>query len=170
MTVRVSNKTPLPVSAATYWRDIWLSFPFLQRLYTEVLGFSAVELVEQEGDHERGMKRRMRMHKPIQAPAAVQKILGATMVMEEHSEFDAAKQRWTYRVVPERLADRLDVSGSVTLGQHADGIEELFEDQLVFHMFGVGSIMEPFMARETKQGHTDRLAFIRRYIEEKQLR
>lgn len=170
MTARVSNRQTFPIRAATYWRDVWLNIPFLQQLYCGEMGFVAVELIEQQGDLERGMKRRLRMHKPIQGPTAVQKVLGTVMILDEESEFDPAAQCWRYRVVPSRLADRLDVSGSVTLQESADGIEEQTADELTFHMFGVSSLIEPYMARETKQAHVQRIEYIQRYITQKQLR
>lgn len=169
MTVRVSNRTTFAVRAETYWRDIWLSMPFLQRLYCEVLGFDSVELVTQDGDASQGMKRKLRLQKPIQAAAAVQKVLGSSMTMYEYSEFDPATQRWSYRMVTERLGDRLDASGSITLRAQDGGVEEQSDDEITLRVFGVGSLVEPFIARESKQSHAVRLAFMQRYIEENSL-
>ncbi len=170
MTVQISNRQPFDISPQTYWRDIWLSLPFLQRLYCEVLGFKAVELLEQQGDLESGLKRRLRMYKPVQGPAAVQKVFGSVMTMDEESEFQPKAQRWTYRMVPSRLADRMDVHGSITLAMRDGGIEQISEDSLSFKMLGVSAVIEPFMARETKQGHVDRTSFTQRYITEHKLR
>lgn len=164
MTAQATNKQLFPVSAETYWGKLWLNLLFLERLYTEVLGCRKIELLQQTGDAASGMKRVLRLHKLVQAPAAVQKVLGEVMLLEEHSEFDAASQSWRYRMIPERLADRMQVSGRFSLSASSQGVEETTEDELGFKMFGVGSLVEGFMVRESKQSHAVRIAFMQRYI------
>jgi hypothetical protein len=170
MSARISNRQVFAVSAETYWRNLWLNPSFLHRLYTEQLGCRKIEVLEQSGDLASGMQRVLRLHKLVQAPAAVQKVLGSVMLLEEHSEFDAAAQRWSYRMIPERLADRMRVRGRFSIVPSPHGVEETTEDELEFQMFGVGSLVEAFMVRESKQSHALRIAFMQRYITENELR
>jgi hypothetical protein len=170
MIVQISYRKTFAVCAETYWRELWLNLAYQERLFCEALGFRSMEVLENSGDYERGLKRRLRLVKPVDGPAAVIKVLGSVMTLEEHSEFDPAAQRWSYRVIPGRMADRLEVHGSLQLQRRPGGVEQLSADTLTCRMFGLGGLMEPFMARSTERGHADRAAFTQRYIAERQLR
>ena len=115
MTVQISHRQAFDICAETYWRELWLSHAFLERLFCEALGFQSMEVVQESGDYERGVKRTLRLIKPVEGPAPVVKAFGRVMTFEERSEFDPVSQRWSYRMVPARMADRLDVHGSIRL-------------------------------------------------------
>jgi hypothetical protein len=169
MTVRISHRQTFDVCAETYWRELCLNLAYQERLYCEALGFQSMQILECAGGYERGMKRRLRLIMSLEAPAPVLALFGRVVVMEEQSEFDSIAQRWSYRMVPEGLTDRIEVRGSVRLAGCASRVEHVGETSLTCRLFGLGSAIEPFMARSTEQGHADRVAFTQRYIVENRL-
>jgi hypothetical protein len=169
MTVRISHRQTFDVCAETYWRELCLNLAYQERLYCEALGFQSMQILECAGGYERGMKRRLRLIKSLEAPAPVLVLFGRVVVMEEYSEFDPIAQRWSYRMVPEGWTDRIEVRGSVRLAECASGVEHVGEISLTCRLFGLGGAIEPFMARSTEQGHADRVAFTQRYIVENRL-
>jgi hypothetical protein len=147
-----------------------LNLAYQERLYCEALGFQSMQILECDGGYEQGMKRRLRLVKSLEAPAPVLGLFGSVVIMEEQSEFDPIAQRWSYRMVPAGLTHRIEVRGSLRLARCASGVEQVGETSLTCRLLGLGSVVEPFMARSTEQGHADRVAFTQRYIVENRLR
>jgi hypothetical protein len=127
-------------------------------------------VLENSGSFEHGLKRRLRFSKPIDAPGAITKLFGSHVTIEEHSSFDAIAQCWTYRMVPSLMADRIDIRGRVRAEVNERGVEQISENSVTCRLFGLGSIIEPFVARSTEEGNADKARFTRRYIEENKLR
>jgi hypothetical protein len=158
------------VSPETYWRELCLSLEYQERLYREALKCTRMEVLEHTGGYEQGMRRKLRFTKPIDAPVAVTKVYGSTVTVEEHSEFDAKIQRWTYRIVPSLMADRLEIGGSVEIKPRDAGVEQISLTRVGCRIFGIGSIVERFLMKSTEEGSADKNRFTRGYIQEKGLR
>lgn len=170
MTLEISHRQYFEVSLETYWKELCLSLVYQERLYREALGCHAMEVLEHTGDYETGMKRRLRFTKPIDAPAAITKMFGGAVTIEEHSAFDAREQCWTYRMVPSLMGDRIDIRGRVRAVAQGSGVEQRSDNTVACKMFGLGGIIEHFVARSTEEGNADKATFTRRYIDENKLR
>jgi hypothetical protein len=170
VTINLSYRHTFAVSRETYWRELCLNLSYQERLYREALGCPRMDVIEHVGDYESGMRRRLRFSKPIDAPAAITKIFGSTVTVEEHSEFDARAQRWSYRIVPALMADRIDIRGTVEISPQGEGIEQRSTNTLSCRMFGLGSIIEHFLGKSTEEGSRDKNSFTERYIAENNLR
>jgi hypothetical protein len=169
MTIQISHRQTFDVCAETYWRELCLNLAYQERLYCEALGFRSMQILAHAGGYEQGMKRRLRLFKSLEAPAPVHGLFGSVVTMEEQSEFDPSAQRWSYRMVPVGLPFGIEVCGNLRLAICANGVEQVSETNLTCRLFGLGSAIEPFMARSTEQGHADRVAFTQRYIVENRL-
>jgi hypothetical protein len=170
VTINLAYRHTFAVSPETYWRELCLSLDYQERLYREALGCPRMDVVEHVGDYEHGMHRKLRFTKAIDAPAAVTKIFGSAVTVEEHSEFDAKTQRWSYRIVPALMADRIDIRGTVEISPQGEGVEQRSTNTLSCRMFGLGTIIEHFLSKSTDEGSTDKNRFTERYIREKGLR
>lgn len=170
MTINLTYRHTFDVSPETYWRELCLNLEYQERLYREALGCPQMTVVEHVGDYETGMRRKLRFTKPIDAPAAVTKIFGSAVTVEEQSEFDPKAQRWSYRIVPALMADRIDIRGTVEIAPLPKGVEQRSTNTLSCRMFGLGSIIEHFLSKSTDEGSSDKNRFTERYIAEKGLR
>lgn len=170
MTIELTHKQKFDVSEETYWKELCLSLVYQERLYREALGCIGMEVLEHSGDYERGMKRRLRFTKPIDAPAAVTKLFGKSVTLEEHSEFDPRERCWSYRMVPSLLSDRIDIRGRIRAAVVDGGVEQQSFNTVTCRLFGLGGIVEPFVARSTEEGNADKARFTRKYIDELALR
>lgn len=171
MTINLAYRHTFNVSPETYWRELCLSLEYQERLYREALGCPTMEVIEHVGNFETGMRRKLRFAKPIEAPAAITKIFGSTVAVEEHSEFDAKQQRWSYRIVPALMGDRIDILGTVEISPKGEGaVEQRSTNTLACRMFGLGGIIEHFLGKQTEEGSSDKNRFTERYIIEKGLR
>jgi hypothetical protein len=169
VTLELENRQHFAVSLDTYWRELCISLAYTERLYSEALGCTGMEVIENAGSFETGLKRRLRFQKPIDAPAAVTKLFGHSVSIEEHSEFDVQQQAWRYRMVPAIMADRIDIRGFVRVVPNGTGIVQLSQNTVTCRMFGLGAIIEHFVARSTEDGQRDKTVFTQRYITEKAL-
>ncbi len=158
------------VSAETYWRELCLSLEYQERLFREALGCISMKVIEHEGSYETGMRRRLRFEKPIDAPAAIRKVVGDCVSLDEVSEFNAQEKRWSYRMLPAVIGERVEIRGVVRLDENADGVEQLSTNTVACRIFGLGSIIEHFVAKSTVEGNADKATFTQRYIVEKGLR
>lgn len=158
------------VSPETYWRELCLSLAYQEHVYREALHCTRMEVLEHTGGYEEGMRRKLRFTRALEAPAAVTKLFGSTVAIEEHSEFDAKAQRWSYRIVPAVMGDRIDIRGSVTLKPCERGVEQHGITNVGVRIFGLGSIVEHFVLKATEEGSADKNRVTRRYIVDKGLR
>lgn len=160
---------PFDVSPETYWRELCLSLTYQEHVYREALHCTRMEVLEHTGGYEQGMKRRLRFTRALEAPAAVIKMFGSMVQIEEHSEFDAKAQRWSYRIVPAIMGDRIDIRGSVTLAPRQGGVDQHGITTVGVRIFGLGSIVEHFVLKATEEGSSDKNRVTRKYILDKGL-
>jgi hypothetical protein len=160
---------PFDVSPETYWRELCLSLEYQEHVYREALHCTRMEVLEHTGGYEQGMKRRLRFTRAPEAPAAVIKMFGSMVQIEEHSEFDAKAQRWSYRIVPAIMGDRIDIRGSVTLTPRQAGVDQHGITSVAVRIFGLGSLVEHFVLKATEEGSGDKNRVTRRYIADKGL-
>ncbi len=169
MTLETHTREVFAVDAQTYWRELCLSLAYQERLYREALGCTRMEVLELEGSYETGQTRRLRFEKPIQAPAPIRKLFGEVVTLEEVSEFDSKLQQWSYRMLPPLLGDRLEIRGVLRLDNTPNGVEHLSVSTVTCNVFGIGSVLERFVAKSAAEGASDKAAFTRRYIAERGL-
>lgn len=170
MTLEASSRQQFAVSVDTYWNELCFNLEYQRRVYFEALGCIDMVVLENEGDRQHGIKRKLRFIKPIDAPGPIAKIFGGHVTLEEHGVFDAHEQCWSFRMVPSILGDRIDIRGRVHAVAHDGGTLQRSVNSVTCKMFGLGAIIEPFVMRSGEEGIADKLAFTKRYITEKNLR
>src|SRR6185436_13653348 len=110
---------------------------------------------------------RLRFTQRMDAPAPVRKIFGETTSMEEDGRFDPATRRWRFRMIPDRMADKIDITGETWLEERGPGrVERVSELSVGVRIFAVGGLVEQFIAKETETSNAKQAEFTRRYIGE----
>lgn len=170
MTIELSQRQLFPVSEETYWRELCLNVSYQEQLFRSVLGCLGMEVLEYTGSFEQGVKRRLRFHKPIAAPAPIAKLFGSTVTLDEVGEFDPRARTWSYRMVPAIMGDRIDIRGRLSATPRAGGVEQHSQITASCRMFGLGGVIEPFIGRLTEEESAKKNAFTLQYIEDHKLR
>jgi hypothetical protein len=163
-------KQQYEVSVDTYWEELCFNLEYTRRLYAEALGCTEMTVLKNEGSRTTGVQRHLRFIKPMAMPGPLAKIFGGAVTMDELGEFDAREQRWSYRMIPSIMGDRIDIRGRVQVFPSGSVCEQRSVNTVTCRMFGLGAIVEPFVMREAAKGHQDRYRFTLRYIAEKGLR
>jgi len=169
MTIETCARETFPVDAETYWQKLCLNLDYQERLYREALGCTRMEVLELKGSYETGQTRRLRFEKPLDAPGPIRKLFGETVTLEEISSFDPKLGQWTFRMLPPLLGDKLDMRGVVSLEKAARGVEHVATHNVTCNVFGIGGLLERFIASQAVEGSADKARFTRRYIAEKGL-
>jgi hypothetical protein len=160
------------LSADTFWERVFFDREYQLRMYREALGCSYVEILEASGEGEASgpRTRRLVFQQPVNAPAAVQKLFGNAMRMEERGHFDPVRQRWHFQMIPDQMPDRLKIAGETWLEPAGPGqIQRVCEMDFSVSVFGVGGLIERFMVSATAESYEKQARFIRAFIREKAL-
>jgi hypothetical protein len=147
----ITVRDAFDVDAERFWRDVFFSRPFQERMYKEALGCTRVDFLDESGDPKQGATRRLRFVQPTDAPAPVRKIFGEATTMEEDGRFDAASQRWRFQMIPDRMADKMDITGETWLEAKGAGkVERVCTLNVNVRIFAIGGLIEQFIASSTQ--------------------
>jgi hypothetical protein len=168
--MRCTVRDSFAVDETTFWRKLFFDHRFVDRLYMEALGCKRVDYVSESGDLDSVLTRRIRFVQPVDAPAPVRKLFGETTTMEEDGRFDAKSGRWTFRMIPEKMADKISINGETWLEKEGDGkVARVCQVDFAVSIFGIGSLVEKFMAKQTQESWEKQARFLRAYIAENEL-
>jgi hypothetical protein len=151
-----------------FWRDVFFDQPFVERMYKQALGCTSVVFHEDTGDAASGRTRRLAFTQQVDAPAAIRKIFGETTTMEERGRFDAQTKRWSFSMIPDRMADKIRITGETWVEASGAGkIERIMSIEYAVSIFGLGGVLEKFMASETEKSFEKQAQFTREYLRQK---
>jgi hypothetical protein len=137
---KLSIVRELPCSVEAFWTS-FLDSTFVVRAFTAV-GFVSYEILELREEPAR-LLRRADARPPIDAPAAVQKVLGPSFGYIEDGEFDRAAKTWTWSARPSVMADRSRMEGRLLVeALGADRCQTRFEATIEVKLLGIGGLVE----------------------------
>jgi hypothetical protein len=153
------------LGADAFWQDVFFDHAFLERMYKEALGCVAVTFLEDSGDRPEGRTRRFTFSQRLDAPAPIRKLFGESTTMEERGHFDPQKKRWCFTMIPDRMADKVRISGETWIEPAGEGkVERVDELEYTVSIFGIGSLAEKFMASATAESFAKQVAYTREYF------
>ena len=154
----------------TYWNEIFFSEEYNARMYSEALGFSSFELLELTGEKGGDRRRRFRTEPAADAPAVVRKVVGDRLSYTETGEWRASTGIWTYAIETSQASDRVQIGGRLWAEPTEDGrCMRVAEINVSVKIFGVGTVIEKFIERTTRDSYVKASAFTNRFIAEKGL-
>jgi hypothetical protein len=145
-----------------FWAHVFFDESFLTRMYKEALGSISIVIHEDSGDTPAGRTRRLAFTQPFDAPGPIRKLFGETTTMEERGRFDPRTRRWTFEMIPDRMADKIAITGEVWLEpQGAGKIARVVSIEYAVNIFGLGGVLEKFMASATADSFEKQAQFTR---------
>lgn len=152
----------------TFWGKVFFDEEYNRRLYKDTLEFAIYELLELKEEGNGDKSRRMKTQPKAQLPAAVQKVLGDPVTIEE-GRFNSAARRWTLKLVPHKMADKIHINGEVRMSPTATGIERVASFEIKVDIFGLGGIIEGFAEKQIRDSYDRGAVFTSQFIREKGL-
>ena len=112
-------------------------------------------------------KRRLRVVPTMNAPKAVQKVLGDSFGYVEEGSFDKAKSEWRWKMVPNTLSGKLMTGGVVRIEAAGEGkCKRTDEVTIEAKIFGVGGLIEKTAESETRSFWDKSTPFMKRWLKE----
>ena len=156
---------PFDIGESAFWEEIFFDHAFVERMYKEALGCSSVAFLEDTGNLASGRTRRLAFTQQLDAPGPIRKLFGETTTMEERGHFDPATKRWRFTMVPDRMADKIRISGETWVEPTGDGrVDRVMSLEYAVSIFGIGGLVEKFMASATEESFEKQVRFIRAHL------
>jgi hypothetical protein len=163
--VKSTVRNVLPVSPETFWERIFFDAAFVDALHVE-LGFETFEILEHETLADGRIRRVARAIPPVHAPAALKKRLDQTLSYVDDGVYDPRTREWTFRTIPGVFADSIYVGGRIYVLPHAQGVEHVCELEARVSVFGIGSMIEKILDKNTRESFSVTARFITRWADE----
>lgn len=157
-------------SESTFWDRIFFDEEYNTKLFLERLKFPVWRETKRE---ERGgeIHRVVQLVPPMgDVPAALKKVIGDNAGYEERGVYDPAKRRYRIQVVPNTLADKLNVSCEMyTEAVGSDKTKRIFRADVSAKIFGIGGMLEKRIVSDLQRSYDASARFTQTFIAEKGL-
>lgn len=159
--MRCEYRHPLPGTPERFWQT-YFDPAFVEKSLLEAMGCTRFTILEQSGDLAAGLHRRLESEQPIQAPAAVRSLVGEVIAYVEDGRFDPRTGRWRFTITPSVLADKVKLSGEQWVEPApGGGIERVIAIDCSVNLFGLGGVLERFVAQVTGENYERQAAHMR---------
>lgn len=154
----------------TFWTKIFFDEDYNRRLFgPEGLDFAKYEPLEMKDEGNGSKVRRMRTLPKGGMPAPLQKILGEPVSIEE-GRYDGATKKWTFKIIPHTMADKISIKGEFRTSPTATGFERTTViDINVDINFMINGTFEKFVEKTMRENYDKGAVFTNRYVDEKGL-
>jgi len=153
------------VNGDVFWDRIFFSQDFNRELYRERLEFKAYDILEEKKKEDGSVERKVHTEPKSEAPKVVKKVIGDSLSYTEEGTWDAKTKRYRYRIVPSKLADKIDSRGEVWVEPRGENKCERFcTVDCNVKIFGVGGAIESFIEKETKDSYDKAAQFTNEFV------
>ncbi len=156
MATHFKMKHSINCTPDVFWEKIVREEAFNEALYKEELGFGYALLDE-------GPPRRARIEPRMDAPKAIQKVLGDNVSFVEVGGMQG--EEYEFEIEPSTLASKLKISGKMRIDPQGETkCWRCVEFTIEAKIFGVGKLLESFIAKETKDRYEGSARFTNVYL------
>ncbi len=158
------------VSEDTFWDKVFFDEDYNRRLYLEALKFHDWK-IEKHEDKGSEIYRAINVAPRLgDLPGPMKKVLGDNIRYTEAGVYDKSKRRYRINIIPNRLADKLKVSGELyTEPVGEKQCRRIFEATIEVNVFGLGGLMEKRFVSDLERSYEVGAKFTNQYAEEKGL-
>ncbi|MGB5702953.1 MAG: DUF2505 family protein [Polyangiales bacterium] len=150
----------LDCSQQEFWERIFRCETFNRYLY-DGLGF---EYELQEWDPEAGY-RRAKVSPGHKMPKPIAKVLGEHFSYVEEGSFDAAAERYEFRVIPSTMPDRIRAGGIVVVEPVSEHqCERKVTVEFSADVPGLGRVIEAYLVSSTREQYAKNAALVNEYL------
>jgi hypothetical protein len=157
-------------SEDTYWERVFFDEDYNRRLFHEELRFPVWTVVDQKDEGSRVI-RNLRAQPPIEdLPGPLKAVVGDGAGYEERGVYDRGTRRYEAKVTPNRMADRVTVTLTMTTQKLGDNrCRRVVDGSVSAKIFMVGALLEQKMIADLKRSYDKSAVFTNRFLGEKGL-
>ncbi|MEB2310643.1 MAG: DUF2505 domain-containing protein [Sorangiineae bacterium] len=167
-TVRVEHV--FNCSEDTYWGKLFFEDEYNRRMFRDALGFPSYEKVSQT-DRGDTIERVVELVPPTgELPGPLKKLIGDGLGYRESGRFDKQRRRFEVSITPNKLADKITITGVLRTEPTSDGkCRRIYEGSVEARVFGVGGMIEKRVISDVEQNYAKAAAFTNQYLIEQGL-
>jgi len=156
-------------SAKTF-QDLFLGEAYNQALFQGHLRFPIWKVTSEREDGSRTYRTiEVEPYVP-DLPGVIQKVVGDNLRYREEAYFDRATGKYHVSVVPNRLADKIFVSGVQSVEELGpDKCRRIFQANVEVKIFAVGSLIEKRIVHDLVKSYDIGAVFTEKYLAERDL-
>ena len=145
----------------TFWK-VFFDDAYNKAFYLQEMGFFELEILSKTDT-----SRVMRAVPKLNMPKPVMKLLGNSFGYEERGTFDREKSEWAWKMVPNKLADKLSSHGTVRVEAAGEGKCRRSDAVTIeAKIFGVGRLVESSTEKEVRTAWSKESSFINRWLKD----
>jgi hypothetical protein len=161
----VTLKHEIECGEARFWK-LFFDKEFNEKLYREALGFPYYEVLE-TNESETKITRRAKGQPKMNAPAAVQKVLGSNFRYTEDGTFDRATKVFRWKMIPSSMEGKIIQDGSVKLeGVTENKVTRVVELIIEAKVMLVGGLIEKMAEQQLRDGWNASHKFMNQWIKD----
>jgi len=160
---KITLRHEINCSEEHFWK-VFFDKDFNNTLFLQELGFPEFELLEQS-DNDGTITRTVRGRPKMDMPKPVVKVLGDSFGYEESGTYDPSTKVWTWKMTPNRLADKLRHKGTVRVEVISDTkVRRIADIEMEAKVFGIGGLIEKTSETQMTAGWNQSATFMNKWI------
>ncbi|WP_437501731.1 DUF2505 domain-containing protein [Sorangium sp. So ce1099] len=137
---------------------------FNEKLYREILGFPAFEILEQN-ENDAQITRKVSGTPKMEVPGPLAKLIGPGFGYIEEGRFDKKSKSWSWKTIPSSLADKVRNEGVLRVEPvGSDKVRRIAQIDIEAKIFGVGGLIESTVEKQLRQGWGESAVFMNKYL------
>jgi hypothetical protein len=146
-----------------FW-EVFFDKEFNEKLYLGQLGFSKY-LITESRETDTQTHRKVEAVPKIDLPGPVAKLLGPGFSYREEGVFEKGTKRWSWKIIPSQMADKLVNTGNVRVEKVGDSkVRRVAELTIEAKVFGLGGLIESSTEKQFRDGWDKSAVFMNKWL------
>jgi hypothetical protein len=168
--MRYTIRHTFRISPEAFWDKLFFDPEYNRALFEGHLKFSIYNVLALDRRADGSVHRKTECAPKVEIPAVAKKVLGDTASYIEDGRFDPATKKFTVDVLPKMAGDKIKTRVTMWIEPKGDKvIDRVVEVDNTVKIFGVGSVLEAFIEKQTRANYDAAAEFTQRWIAEKGL-
>ena len=168
--MRYTIKNTIATDVDTFWDKVFFDPEFNRALFTDALGFTTYEVLEDRVEPSGARHRRIECVPKVMMPAAARKVLGDTAGYTEVGRYDPKLKKYFVEVLPKVAADKIKTTSDITVeARGPKSCERIVVVDNTVKIFGLGTLVEGYIEQQTRDLYHRGADFTNQWIKERGL-
>ena len=150
------------VSPEVFWQRLFFDAEYNAGLYRE-LGFESYEVLKLERHADGRVERSLKAEPPLSGPELLKRQLRGRIYYTEEGVYDPALGLWQFVNHSSVKAGSTQVSGTIRVEPHPEGLRHLVELVVSVSALGLGAMIERAIEKNTRESYRVNTAYTERF-------
>ncbi len=164
--MKLDLRHAIDTDLTTFWDRMFFEPDFNREVYVAGLQFPEWTLLSDD-DRPNERLRKIKVVPKQDAPAVIKKLAAGTFSYVEEGRFDKATRRYSMRITPSVLSDKIKIEGEILAEpdpQNGKRVYRVTKMTIEVRIFGLGSIVEGFLGKSIEESFVNSVPLANKYI------